>query len=61
MNTEQRLWVEKYRPMNFTQATTMHNDQIDMLSKLAKSDDFPHILLYGPSGSGKRSLIKCLL
>jgi len=32
-----------------------------MLQKLAKSDDFPHILLYGPSGAGKRSLIKCLL
>jgi|TARA_B110000285_G_C15029237_1_gene565800 replication factor C subunit 3/5 len=61
MQTEQRLWVEKYRPMKFDTATTMHKDQIDMLQKLAKSDDFPHILLYGPSGSGKRSLIKCLL
>ena len=59
--TEQRLWVEKYRPMKFDTATTMHKDQIDMLSKLAKSDDFSHILLYGPSGGGKRSLIKCLL
>ena len=39
----------------------MNTDQIDILKKLAKSDDFPHILLYGPSGSGKRSLIKCLL
>jgi replication factor C subunit 3/5 len=32
-----------------------------MLSRLAQSDDFPHILLYGPPGSGKRSLTKCLL
>ena len=47
--------------MKFDQATTMHNDQIDMLAKLAQSDDLPHILLYGPSGSGKRSLTKCLL
>lgn len=61
MNSEQRLWVEKYRPMNFKDAVTMHNDQIEMLSKLAQSDDFPHILLYGPSGGGKRTLTKCLL
>lgn len=61
MSSEHRLWVEKYRPINFHQAQTMHNDQITMLQKLAQSDDFPHILLYGPSGSGKRSLTKCIL
>ena len=61
MSSEQRLWVEKYRPMNFKDAALMHKDQIEMLSKLAQSDDFPHILLYGPSGAGKRTLLKCLL
>lgn len=61
MSSEQRLWVEKYRPLQFKDASTMHTDQIEMLTKLAQSDDFPHILLYGPSGGGKRTLTKCLL
>ena len=39
----------------------MHAESVSILQKLAKSDDFPHILLYGPSGAGKRSLIKCVL
>ena len=39
----------------------MHKEQMEILQKLAASDDCPHILLYGPSGSGKRTLIKCLL
>mmetsp|Transcript_33683 Transcript_33683/g.45325 ORF Transcript_33683/g.45325 Transcript_33683/m.45325 type:complete len:106 (-) Transcript_33683:793-1110(-) len=39
----------------------MHEETIDMLSSLSQSDNFPHILFYGPSGSGKRSLTKALL
>ena len=47
--------------MQFEVAQDIHEEQIKILSRLAKSDDFPHILLYGPSGSGKRTMIKCLL
>ena len=32
-----------------------------MIEKIAKSADFPHLLFYGPHGSGKRTITKCLL
>ena len=61
LQNEQRLWVEKYRPQTLEAANMLHSDTINVLSKLATSEDFPHILFYGPSGSGKRTLTKGVL
>lgn len=42
-------------------APGIHKETYEILTKLAQSDDFPHILFYGPSGAGKRTMTKCLL
>lgn len=47
------LWVDKYRPRTLDQLT-YHDSITNSLRALAKSGDFPHLLVYGPSGSGKR-------
>lgn len=54
------IWAEKYRPYSFSDL--QYNTDIERkICKLIQSDDFPHMLLYGPSGGGKRSIIKCIL
>ncbi|EMG51089.1 Activator 1 40 kDa subunit [Candida maltosa Xu316] len=54
------LWVDKYRPRTLDQLT-YHDSITHSLRALAKSGDFPHLLVYGPSGSGKKTRIYCTL
>lgn len=57
MNT---IWAEKYRPMEFS--NLVYNTDIERrMKRMLQSEDFPHLLFYGPNGAGKRSLIKCVL
>jgi hypothetical protein len=35
MHSEQRLWVEKYRPLTINDAKNIHKDTFEMISKLA--------------------------
>lgn len=54
------LWVDKYRPKKFAQLS-FHPEITDSLKSLASTGDFPHLLVYGPSGSGKKTRIYCTL
>lgn len=54
------LWVDKYRPKTLDNAL-VHNDTAQNLKKLVSEHDCPHLLFYGPSGSGKKTLIMALL
>ena len=50
------LLVDKYRPRSL-EALTYHADLSERLRSLAQSGDFPHLLVYGPSGAGKKTRI----
>lgn len=54
------LWVDKYRPKKFSQLT-YHLHITDSLKSLASTGDFPHLLVYGPSGAGKKTRIYATL
>lgn len=60
MSKEKSLWVDKYRPTSFDDLE-LHKPLNQQLKKLCESTNFPHLLVYGPSGSGKKSRILCTL
>ncbi|KAL1954055.1 hypothetical protein VTO42DRAFT_1789 [Malbranchea cinnamomea] len=50
------LLVDRLRPRTL-EALTYHHDLSARLKSLAQSGDFPHLLVYGPSGAGKKTRI----
>lgn len=54
------LWCDKHRPKTLN-TLDYHTEQADLLKKLVHSDDFPHLLVYGPNGAGKKTRIMCAL
>lgn len=54
------LLVDKHRPHTL-ETLSYHPDLSTRLSSLASSGDFPHLLIYGPSGAGKKTRITATL
>ncbi|KAH7075896.1 P-loop containing nucleoside triphosphate hydrolase protein [Paraphoma chrysanthemicola] len=54
------LLVDKHRPRNL-EALSYHPELSERLRALAQSGDFPHLLVYGPSGAGKKTRIVATL
>ncbi|XP_058068930.1 replication factor C subunit 3 [Magnolia sinica] len=55
------LWVDKYRPKTLDKISIVHEDIAKNLKKLVSEQDCPHLLFYGPPGSGKKTLIMALI
>ncbi|EGR30507.1 replication factor C, activator 1, putative [Ichthyophthirius multifiliis] len=55
-----KLWVDQYRPKQLSQLD-YHEKLTETLKSLAHSEDFPHLLFYGPNGAGKKTRIMSFL
>ena len=54
------LWVDKYRP-NSLSKLDFHLEQAQRLQQMVAKGNFPHLLVYGPPGAGKKTRIMALL
>ncbi|CAF0862163.1 unnamed protein product [Didymodactylos carnosus] len=52
-------WVEKYRPSKLDELVS-HKDIIDTIKRYMELGQIPHLLFYGPAGTGKTSTILAL-
>lgn len=52
--------VDKYCPRTISESK-FHNNLLERLKNMSQNESIPHILLYGPNGSGKKTIIKLLL
>mmetsp|Transcript_19393 Transcript_19393/g.54011 ORF Transcript_19393/g.54011 Transcript_19393/m.54011 type:complete len:357 (-) Transcript_19393:286-1356(-) len=54
------LWVDKYRPRSFDKLI-LNEGLGQNIKQLVSGGDCPHMLFYGPTGAGKKTLIMCTL
>eukprot|EP00656_Telonema_subtile_P036268 TRINITY_DN40242_c0_g1_i1.p1 TRINITY_DN40242_c0_g1~~TRINITY_DN40242_c0_g1_i1.p1 ORF type:complete len:357 (+),score=81.81 TRINITY_DN40242_c0_g1_i1:191-1261(+) len=54
------LWVDKHRPTSLDKVD-FHEEQAAQLKQMVSSGDFPHLMVYGPPGAGKKTRVMALL
>lgn len=53
------IWLEKYRPIKFEDVVG-NRGAVEILKSHAVQGTFPHLLLSGPPGCGKTTVVHCL-
>lgn len=55
------LWVEKHRPVNIEDYVFTDSDVKNQVQTYIQQKHIPHLLFYGPAGTGKTTLAKLLI
>ena len=54
------FWIEQYRPVTFDQILGQERVK-EIMQRFAEEKSFPHLLLSGPSGTGKSTAVEVML
>ncbi|XP_034949273.1 replication factor C subunit 3-like [Chelonus insularis] len=54
------LWVDKYRPISLGKLD-YHVNQAEQLKNMIQKSDFPHLLVHGPPGAGKKTRVMAII
>lgn len=54
------FFVDKYSPKTIDDVQ-FHKNELDILKKMSQDESIPHIIFYGPEGSGKKTLLKLFM
>ena len=54
------FYIDKYAPKS-SDNICFHKDVMDKLKVMSQDESIPHIIFYGPEGSGKKTIIKLFL
>lgn len=55
------LWIQKYRPKTIDEYVFSDKTTENKIKEWIDNKDFPHLLFYGPAGTGKTTLVSLLL
>ena len=61
MSNEKYLWVDRYRPKTLDEYVWADVSQRTQVETWVREKHLPNLLVDGPPGTGKTSIIKCLL
>jgi replication factor C subunit 3/5 len=58
--------IDKYgsvldNPTENVKPIIFHKNELELLNRMAKDESIPHIIFYGPTGAGKKTLVKQFL